>query len=245
MASSQIKMFIAKSVAWLLLLAWLDSTAHYLLHLHFHPHLGCLLLRGRIGTRQNFYLVTPWRRNPTSNPSCGVAQWRQQRKRVQLGVSFHSCVTKACELYSGDCATLGYVQWCFCTLQICSIVLVIVALGYFLVWGHKLWPPEDKCTCVFRYWNNRSVWPLPLAMLGSSCSTYMRWQLGIGGFCRQNPEQNQRFLDMQQNSAAKGLDGAESGVWQFDADIKQCSRSYHVCITTHGIAQSVQYRPVA
>ena len=72
----------------------------------------------------------------------------------------------------------------------------------------------------------------------------MRWQLGIGGFCRQNPEQNQRFLDMQQNSAAKGLDGAESGVWQFDADIKQC-RSYHVCITTHGIAQSVQYRPVA
>ena len=31
---------------------------------------------------------------------------------------------------------------------------------------------------------------------------------------------------------------------KFDADIKQC-RSYHVCITTHGIAQSVQYRPVA
>ena len=69
-------------------------------------------------------------------------------------------------------------------------------------------------------------------------------QLGIGGFYRQYPEQNQRFLDMQQNSAVKGLDGAESGVWQFDADIKQC-RSYHVCITTHGIAQSVQYRPVA
>ena len=62
----------------LLLLAWLDSTVHYSLHLHFH-------------------LVTPWRKNPTPNPSCGVAQWLQQRKRVQLGVNFHSCVTEACE----------------------------------------------------------------------------------------------------------------------------------------------------
>ena len=44
------QMFVAKSVAWqlLLLLVWWDSTVHYPLHLHFHPHLGRLLLRGRI-----------------------------------------------------------------------------------------------------------------------------------------------------------------------------------------------------
>ena len=66
-------------------------------------------------------------------------------------------------------------------------------------------------------------------------------QYGIGGFL---PAESGAESALFGHAAVKGLDGAESGVWQFDADIKQC-RSYHVCITTHGIAQSVQYRPVA
>ena len=88
--------------------------------------------------------------NPTPNPSCGVAQWLQQRKRVQLGVSFHSCVTEACE-----CELHVDLLWRLRNSRLRRLRAMVLLLAcqlassrFFLVWGHKLWPPEDKCTCI-------------------------------------------------------------------------------------------------